>query len=457
MDLRSLAEEITTSFEAFCRICLTLKCRNWRVMPQFSKVIDKPFILTAHQLEFYHYLEREDISDKVILKTRQRGYSTVTIAYILWKMLYSYNENMIYCIDKGDKAEEMAAMFTQMFHSIPPIFRPAGIEFRKQPNRVFNIRRNNRLVIKTATFDTGRSGTHTRIICDEFASYELSVQEGISASITSSCPKNRVWISTPKQEDDIYHRKVREAEANGTLWKHSYWEHIDDWFGSRELASAWRIEGEKGLTPAQIARELDCKFKGAVEDLIWVTEPTMYRPYRRVHGARAIVALDLGYADDTAILFARDYGKVLHVFEEHICNQTTIPEVAGIIRNKNYQLKYGIMDSSGKKVDQTSGVSSHKKMERLLACRFYTKKLPDKIEMLRIANTALLEGRIFIDQDYCPQLTQMFNNYEWDCDKIPHNKYSHLHDAFVYLVYNWVKMPSKPVELKHVLKSRIGL
>jgi hypothetical protein len=167
--------------------------------------------------------------------------------------------------------------------------------------------------------------------------------------------------------------------------------------------------------------------------------------------------LDLGYSDPTAILFAYDYGQMLHVFDEIVVEKQTIPEVAGAIKSRGYKLAYGVMDSSGKRVDQTSGMSSWMQMQKLLACRFYTKKLPDKIEMLRIANTAMLQGRVLIDLENCPNLVKCFNNYSWENDKLPHDTYSHIHDCFVYLVYNWGRKPAGSMKPRLEDRSKYGI
>lgn len=437
--LREAMEIISTDFSAFCRLSLTIPARDFKSPPN-EKRIDMPFVLISYQERFIKHLDRSDIKDKVVLKPRQKGFSTVTLAYCLWKLLFGRNENMLYLIDRFDKCNEFRENLVGMYKSIPEFLRPRGVDILAS-NVAKNLIRGNRLKIATATENVGRSGSYTMVVCDEYSWYDDKKQSGLSAALTSSCPGNRIWISTPRQEDDIYHQKVRTAEKEGNLFKHDYFEDAEELFGSLENAQAWYDNAAKSLTPAQKARELDCQFRGAAEDLIWYTEPTMFRPISAIP-AMCVVSIDLGWSDDTAVLFARDYGGILHIFDELIVNETTIPAVAGRIRGMGLSIKYGVMDAAGKKVDQTSGISSHRQMQQRLGCKFYTRKT-EKVEMLRIANAAMLEHRVFVDPAGCPNLIQMFNNYEWINDKIPHNKYSHIHDAFVYLVYNWQKRPKR--------------
>lgn len=452
-EIAKLFERITTNFKYFCLYCITLPARNWKVPPAESDIIDIPFRLTKHQLEFLEYLEQRDVPDKVVLKCRQKGFSVMLLAYCLWKILYSRNENILYMIDTLTKCNSFRTQIKNMYKQIPEPFRPTGISILAS-NKVENLMRNNVIHIVTAKGNAVRSGTFTMIVLDEIAFYEERVQQEIASAINASCPDNRIWVSTPAKEDDLYHRKVLAAKVKDELYKHEYYDHVDSWFGSMENAKAWRVNAEQGLSQAAINRELDCKFKGAAEDLVWFTEPTMFRSYVPKPNALTLVSMDLGYADDTSILFARDYGQILHVFDELIVNQTTIPAVANLIKGRNYKLKYGIMDSSGKKVDQTSGISSHRQMQQRLGCKFFTQKT-DKIEMLRIANSAMLEGRVFIDAEGCPNLLQMLNNYEFKNDKLPHDKYSHMHDSFVYLCYNWLKRPNKSFRPRTIRKSAL--
>lgn len=435
-DINKVFQLITTDFEAFCRICITLPARDWQVEPELSTIRDMPFILSKHQREFVTYLQ-SDVPDKVVLKCRQRGFSTLMLAYCLWRILYGRNDNMLYLIDSLDKCRSFLNNIKTMYNDIPIHFKPTGINILAS-NRIENVRRNNTILIKTAKGNAVRSDTYSMVVLDEVAFYDQNIAEEISAAINASCPNNRVWISTPKCEDDLYHRKVLAAKANDSLYKLSFWDNYTDWFGSEDNAKLWRAKMEVGLSDAKINRELDCKFKGAAEDLVWYTEPSMYSMYRPNPNAMTVVSLDLGWSDDTAVLFARDYGGALHIFDELVVNQTSIPSVASLIKSRNYKLKYGIMDSSGKKVDQTSGISSYKQMQGLLGCRFYTRKT-DKVEMLRICNGAMIQHKVFIDSQSCPMLMQMLNNYEWRNDKMPHDKYSHIHDSFTYLIYNWLR------------------
>jgi hypothetical protein len=444
------------SFKEFTAQCITLPARNWKVPPEESTIENIPFILAEHQVAFLDYLKTTISSDKVILKTRQRGYSVMLVAYVLWKVLFGDNENILYLCDREDKAKEFYDLLKKIYYSIPTFLR-LNLDI-KADRRIKNTAFNNSLSFKVATENAGRSGTFTLVICDEYSYYDESIQESISAALTSSCPNNRIWVSTPKKENDSYHRKVIQAEKDGTLWKHTYWDFIDDWFGSEKNAKAWRKVQEEGLTPQQKARELDCEFKGIATDQIWVIEPQMFIPSNVSEGSTACFSMDLGWSDDTAILLFKEYPQMIHFFDEIVFNKTTIPQIISRLKQRNFRYIWGAADSSSKKTDQVVGTSAHKELQIGLGCRILTHKIPDKHEMYSLAQSALLRGLVKIDYNRCPHLVEMFNNYEWKDGKFPHDKYSHIHDSFVYAILNFLyKSGRKPQKAFTFSKNKLGL
>jgi len=434
MDLKQVADKCITDFEFFCAVCLTVAAKNYKVEPNATIIQDIPFKLSKSQKAFVKYLSSQP-TDKVILKPRQRGYSTLLLAYCLWRVLYGYNENILYLIDKEAKANNFRRIIQQLFDSMPPPLKPNGVTIRAS-NEIYNDNRHNHLSLKPATSSVGRAGTHTLGICDEYAYYDANIQEDLAASLVASC-QNRIWISTPAKENDKYHQKVLAAEKEGTLWKEDYWTWAEDWYGTNQNAKLWRREQEKNLTQAQIAREYDCLFRGAAEDLIWYLPVEALKPNRNADTNRMVVSFDVGWDDDTAVLFAKEYGYALHIIDELVLNETAIPDITAKIKETYSHFKYGVVDSAAKKVDQTSGISIHADLQKRLGCKFYTGK-PQQIEGIQLAQTALLEHRIYIDPK-CVKLIEALNNYEWEGDKLPKHHYKHLHDSFVYLVYNWLK------------------
>ena len=139
----------------------------------------------------------------------------------------------------------------------------------------------------------------------------------------------------------------------------------------------------------------------------------------------------------------------LHLFDEIIVNHMNINQIVNLIKAKNYNIRYGVADSSSKKKDLTTGISAFKQLQSLLGVKILTRKIPDKEKMLYIAQSALYDSTLYIDPT-CQQTLKMFMNYAWtDSGKMPHNKYSHIHDCLVYAVLNY--------KLKHRQNTNIHI
>lgn len=447
LTLQSDFRKVVTDFEYFCKK-IKLPQRTWHKPPNEAKVRSRPFKLAKHQKEFIQYL-RSPINDKVVLKSRQKGFSTVTLAYFLWLVLYHKDQNILYMIHKEDKATEQLNMLRTLLQNLPEQYRP---NYNITKNGTIKCRDTGSIMlVRTAgDGDAPRSGTYSAIVCDELAFYKEKSQHNIMSAI-SAASSNRIFISTPIIENDVYHNLVQTAEAQGTLFKHTHFDNAKEFFGSQKNAQLWYDAIAANLTPAQRAHELDCEFRGELDNRIWELEDHIFMPYNPNPYERVIVSLDLGFAPDpTAILYAAEFKGKLYIFAEDQYKKYTIAEIAQRIRHKGYNVRFAVMDSSGKKIDQTSGLSCYSVLRQELARPVKTKKLPDRIEMVRIANTALLKGLVKIDPVSCPFLVEALNNMTWQNGRIPKSKYKHISDALVYLVYNWSassKVASRNVSL----------
>jgi hypothetical protein len=436
--IQQLYKRAITDFTYFCSLCKVPQ-RNWKVSPVKSRIVCKPLKLSKKQIEFIEFIESH--SETVVLKSRQKGFTTILLMYCLWKLLYHKNESIVYITRHLDLARGLVREVGVLKSGLPKELVPPDISDTNYIGRFFNKHTNSKLFISTATESVGRGEVFSMSIIDEYAFYEDNIQKGVEAVLTSACPTNRIWVSTPKCEQDEYHKKVIAAEKNGNLFTQYYWDGAEEWYGSMDNALVWRAAQEAGLNQEQINRELDCLFKGSAENLIWqlpafniisLDDDLLDRLKRRT-----LVTLDLGFSPDpTAILYAGDIDGVIYLFDEDVLRKYNITEVANTIQSKNYRLLLGTMDCSSKRIDQTSGTSSHQLLGSLLGIPFLTKK-GDRISMRNYAQKLINDGKIKFS-DKCIGLREMFDNFGLHNGKIPvTSKYKHLHDAFVYLVYNY--------------------
>lgn len=437
VDVSAYFERLTSDFAFFCSH-ITTQMREWHKMPRQAEFYMGQLKISKHQREYIEYLE-SDLINKVVLKPRQKGFSVITLAYCLWKTMYHKNQNILYFIDTQKKAGDFLLKIETMMQNMPAFMKPTKIWVQKSGKIKIN---NNYLYIQTVAGGNGaRSGTYSMVICDELAHYKKSSQDSLMSSLASAC-FNRVFISTPKCEHDIYHTMVAEAETEGRLYKHNFFDDIEDWFGTQEIAQAWYDAQAKDLSSTDVIRELDCEFAGALEDRAWVVDPEFFTYFTPKTNEYSILGMDVGWIDSTAVLFAAERNGTLIIYDELLVDHMTIPSLVPLIRNKTTHIRYLAIDSNSKKVDQTSGISIYRQLRQQLARPIYTSKIPDQLEMLRIANTALLEGRVKIDSR-CTNLIAALNNMQVKEGKLVRSKYKHSHDAFVYLILNWIYRSKK--------------
>lgn len=438
-DLTYLLETIMTDFTSFCNI-INIPQREWHVDPAKHQITTRPFILSRKQKEFVEFIDTHQ--EVVVTKSRQRGYSTLLSILCLWNIMYKQDQNILYTHRTEKDAKSLWRSLRTLYDLMPKtIVMP--LKFTPGTIEVYNEALNSRLTVATATEDTGRGNTYTGAIIDEISAYKTSVQTSLMAALSNACPTNKIFVSTPRQEGDLFHRLVLEAEKQGNLFVHMFWEDAEEWFGSAENAMKWRAELEKGQTKAQIARELDCRFKGAAENLIWEIPDSTYIDLTpatiNTLKQTQIVSLDLGYSpDSTFVLFAAIQKGILYIYDEYEVRQHTIPQIVDTIKSRGGRNILGVCDSSSKKVDQTSGSSSHILLSKLLGCRFVTRKT-DRVTMLNLAHHLIFEGKVKVSNK-CFKLIEMFDNFEMRNGRIPDSKDSsglkHAHDAFTYLLYN---------------------
>jgi len=408
---------------------------DFHLPPGESEAKMRPFILAKFQEEYVEFLEAKKPITKVINKSRQIGITTTTLAYILWKMLYSSNEKILYIIDRLEKATEITRKINAMYDTLPKSIKPS-VEFTAQKITC----RNNIFFSQTASSNTGRSDSFTQTYFDEVAWVEPRIQKDILSGLTSSSPNCRVFFSTPRVENDLFHLLVEAAREDGTLFERTFKSDIVkvQWFGSVENADIWIRQISKNLTPGMIARELMGEFKGVADNLIWHTEDTFFMsPQELVYYPVNCASLDIGWVDDTAILFGyhNKREQKIYILKEVVVNKTTIIDIYNTYM-KNYKFDWIAMDSSGKKVDITNSLSPYSQLSSLCKCPVYTRKR-DRFEMVDITQRLLMTDKIKISTD-CKELIRMLNNYELDSkENFPRNDLKHINDAFVYMGLNF--------------------
>jgi len=428
-----LLNDVEEDFSLFTQL-IQVSGKDLSKSPKAAKrFINQPFVLKQHQKELIDFINKDD-SEQVILKARQIGVTEVLVAYCIWRLLFGDNESMLLIIPGRDRVLSVQRKFKSQIRSLEELF-PNVLDVvggGSQTCTVSNNKKtNNRIDIVTSTEKSGRSGTYTLTIIDEFAFIQpSSLQEDVLQAVRPSSSK-RVILSTPFREGDKFEELCIQAEASNTLFQRDIHDVKDDWFGTPENAESWISEELfKGKKDSEINREYLCKFRGAIEHQVWRPDARWFEDCPM--SGPSIVGIDLGWIDPTAILIGTLAMGKLFITDEIVVEETRLNILCEEIKQRTKGIMYVACDSAGKKVDQTSGVAPVAEIQKRLGAHVFTNKR-QKLEMLNIAQSALDQSKIKVSPS-CEKLIQVFYNYEFKTEgAFKHDQYSHVHDAFVYL------------------------
>jgi hypothetical protein len=168
-------------------------------------------------------------------KSRQMGWTWFTAYLCLWALSYhDVRGLMIHMngkeVDNGGRASTPESFFgkirfmaqhrpddgTDAFADYAP-----PILFRGQPES--EIRRGDRayLVGETANPNPGRGGTYDFVVVDEAA--RIPWGRSVQAAIAPTCPSGRLYVSTPKGEDELFWGIRYPRQTDGYQYLRHHW------------------------------------------------------------------------------------------------------------------------------------------------------------------------------------------------------------------------------------------
>lgn len=135
---------------------------------------------TRGKIDFHLYPFQEKVLTEIqnnrmniVLKSRQLGLSTVTAAYILWKMTYTSDFNALVVANKQDVAKNLVTKVRVMYDNLPTWLRVPEVEHNK-----LSLRLNNGSQVKAVASspDAGRSDALSLLVLDECVTGDTVIQ-----------------------------------------------------------------------------------------------------------------------------------------------------------------------------------------------------------------------------------------------------------------------------------------
>ena len=125
---------------------------------------------------------------------------------------------------------------------------------------------DNVLVGMKAKRNTGRSGKYRRTLADEFGFWEYG--ESNLAAMRFGCQNGLILLSTPPEEGkSCAFGRLASTGAEGFLKIRLHWS--DHPLRQGPMGKKWYSSVTASMTPAQIARELEIDYEGAIEGRVF--------------------------------------------------------------------------------------------------------------------------------------------------------------------------------------------
>lgn len=195
---------------------------------------------------------------------RQLGKSTIVAGYVAWYALFCDNKNAVILANKMSSAKEIFSR-AQMIIEYCPKWLQQGVKTWNKTS--FELENGTKVSCGATTASSGRSGSISLLILDEFAFVSPSLAEEFMASvfptISSSEKSKLVIVSTPNGMNH-YYKLWTEAQQgiNGFIPMKGHWsEHP-------KRNQAWADDQRAILGDIKFFQEVEAQFQGSSNTLV---------------------------------------------------------------------------------------------------------------------------------------------------------------------------------------------
>ena len=300
------------------------------------------------------------------------------------------------------------------------------------------------------------------IICDEYGDWKSTVFQYVVRPALADRQGKAIIIGTPKGRNqfwEVYDRASRSDE----------WLALKITVDDSGILPESEIKSLKNeLSEDAWRQEMECDFDAALPGAIWGRELYQAEQDGRVTGVEydryvpVHTAWDLGYSDDTSIIFYQVVLGEVHVIDYYGASGKSIDHYAAHVLSKPYTYGTHYLPHDARAKTLASGGKS---VIEMLAEHLSLKKMaitPSLSMQDGIQAVRQMMPRVWFDRERCHDCIEALKQYqrEWDDDKKMfrdkprHDWTSHAADAFRYTAINW-REEAKPEDLED--KPIVGL
>lgn len=263
----------------------TLYCKN------FIKIINNdnesvPFILNPEQAQFINDKQKYNI----ILKSRQLGFTSVSLAYMLWSAITKKDTSYMMMTHNSKVTQSLLTKLKKMYKSLPhekyTIFPKMTINNRDE----LSFENGSRIVVSTAEGGDAISGnTFSVIHFSEMGKYPKNVQEEIIATAIPSLAKNKdsciiiestamgfnyyqeLFMESYRQKDSVWTPFFYSwlSKAYEKQFKHSF-DEAETWYRANNKGSYMKYD-DLETDEKELKKEYNCTYRQLMYRRYYIT------------------------------------------------------------------------------------------------------------------------------------------------------------------------------------------
>lgn len=208
----------------------------------------------------------------IVNKGRQLGLSTLTAGYILYKMLFNSDFNVLVIATKQDVAKNLVTKVRVMHENLPSWLKGQTVEDNK-----LGLKFKNGSLVKAvaASVDAGRSEALSLLVIDEAAHIDNINEIWTAAQSALSTGGAAILISSPNGSGNLFHKKWVAASLGKEFFPIRL-----PWYVHPERDQSWRDKQDELLGPKMAAQENDTEFLTSGHSVL---EGTLLQWYRETY------------------------------------------------------------------------------------------------------------------------------------------------------------------------------
>ena len=221
-----------------------------------------PFDLYAFQKELLSsYIDNRFTIAKL---PRQVGKSTVTIAYILWTVLFGPMQNIAILANKASTSRDILAKLQLAYEHLPLWMQQGIVSWNKGSIELEN---GSKVIAAATASSAARGSTYNIIFLDEFAFVPKNIAEefitSVYPTISSGKTTKVIMVSTPNGMN-LFYKYWTDAVNKRNLYKpiEAHWSVVP----GRD--AEWAEDQIKQLGPEKFDQEFGCSFLGSSNTLV---------------------------------------------------------------------------------------------------------------------------------------------------------------------------------------------